>query len=105
MSKKTDHKWNHQEHLFCIEYAIKHYKYRDFKIICQEVADHINKNMSKDNNPTTAGSVKMGYNHLVSYLSGSTEGFGSGPKGHQVAIDEVMEKQSLSNSKMIMIFE
>ena len=26
MSKKSEHKWNYQEQLFCIEYAIKHYK-------------------------------------------------------------------------------
>jgi len=61
--------------------------------------------MSKDNNPTTAGSIKMGYNHIVPYLSGSTEGYDSGPKGYQDAIDAVMEKYKLSNAKMIMIFE
>jgi hypothetical protein len=105
MTKKTDHKWNYQEQLFCIEYAFKHYKYRDWNSICQEAADHVNKNMSEDNNPTTASSIKMGYNHIVPYLSGAKEGYGSGPKGYQDAIDAVMQKYKLSNAKMIMIFE
>ena len=105
MTKKTDHKWNYQEVLFCIEYAIKHYKYRDWNIICQEAADHVNKNMSDDNNTTTVSSVKMGYNQIVPYLSGSKEGYGSGSKDYQDAIDAVMQKYKLSNAKMIMIFE
>ena len=105
MAKKTDHHWSLEEQLFCIEYAIKHYKSRDWNSICKEAAEHVNKNMSEYNNPTTEGSVKMGYKHIVEYLNDSTEGIGSGPKGYQDAIDEVMEKHNLSRAKMKLIFE
>ena len=105
MAKKSEHKWNYQEQLFCIEYAIKHYKNRDWNTICKEAADHVNKNMSETNNPTTEGSVKMGYKHIVQYINDAKEGFGSGPKGYQDAIDEAMEKNNLSIEKMKRIFE
>ena len=101
MAKKPEHKWNYQEQLFCIEYAIKHYKNRDWNTICKEAADYVNKNISETNNPTTEGSVKMGYNHIIQFLNGSTEGLGAGPKGYQDAIKEAMKKQveKLRNQK------
>ena len=105
MTKKAEHKWSYQEQLFCIEYAIKHYKNRDWNSICQEAAEHVNKNISEANNPTTDGSVKMGYNHIVQYLNNTEEGIGSGPKAYQDAVDEAMEKNNLSIGKMKIIFE
>ena len=105
MAKKAEHKWSYQEQLFCIEYAIKHYKNRDWNSICKEAADHVNKNMGEANNPTTDGSVKMGYKHIVQYLNNAKEGFGSGPKGYKDAIDEAMKKNNLSIGKMKIIFE
>ena len=104
MAKKTQHKWNYQELLFCIEYAVKNHKNRDWDIMCEEVAEHINKNMSEDNNPTTVSSIQSGYNHIEPYLNGSTKGFGPGSKEYQAAIDEVMEKHNLPKSRMIIIF-
>ena len=104
MSKRASHKWTYEEQLFCIEYAIKHYKNRDFKMICKEVAEHINSNMSQDNNPTTASSIQLAYNHIVPYLKGEEDGFGSGSKGFQDATDEAMEKHNLSKVKMEIIF-
>jgi hypothetical protein len=81
ITKKAERKWSYQEQLFCIEYAIKHYKTRDWNSTCKEAADHVNKNISESNNLTTEGSVKMGYNHIVPYLNIAKEGFGSGLKG------------------------
>ena len=43
MAKKTDHKWTFDEQVFCIEYAVKNYKYKDFNLICENVAKHINE--------------------------------------------------------------
>jgi len=105
MAKKSEHKWNYQEQLFCVEYAIKHYKNRDWNTICKEAADYVNKKMSETNNPTTEGSVKMGYKHIIQFLNGATEGFGSGPKGYQDAINEAMKNNNLSINKMKIIFD
>ena len=105
MAKKAEHKWNYQEQLFCIEYAIKHYKNKDWNTICKEASIHVNKNMSATNNPTTEGSVKMGYRHIVQYINGATDGLGHGPKGYQDAIDAAMERNNVSIKKMKIIFE
>lgn len=105
MAKKQKHKWNKQEQLFCIEYAIKHYKNKDWNTICVEAAEYVNKNMSETNNPTSASSVQMGYKHITQFLNGATEGLGAGPIGYQDAINEVMEKNNLSINKMKIIFD
>jgi hypothetical protein len=80
-------------------------KNRDWNSICKEAADQVNKNMSEANNHKTNGSVKMGCNNILQYLNNAKEGFGSGPKGYQDAIDEAMEKNNLSIGKVKIIVE